>query len=74
MDTGWYLISAAFILDLLIGDPEGWPHPIRWMGRAIAGMEPHFRKLTFSPAWSGALFAISLIIATFLLAWGGHGG
>ena len=22
---------AGFVLDLLIGDPEGWPHPVIWI-------------------------------------------
>ena len=63
-----YTIVAAFILDLLIGDPEWLPHPIRWMGKAIERCEPVFRRLTVPPVWSGALFAISLITGTFLLA------
>lgn len=69
MEAGGYLIAAAFILDLLIGDPEGWPHPIRWMGRAIARLEPEFRRLSSNPAWAGTLFALSLPTGTFLLTW-----
>ena len=68
MDAHWYIIAAAFILDLLIGDPEWLPHPIRWMGTAIERFEPVFRRLTLSPVWSGTLFAVSLITGTFLLA------
>jgi adenosylcobinamide-phosphate synthase len=70
METGWYIIAAAFCLDLLIGDPEGWPHPVRWMGSAIERFEPEFRKLSPNSLWTGALFAVSLTTATFLLAWG----
>jgi adenosylcobinamide-phosphate synthase len=69
MEAGGYLIAAAFILDLLIGDPEGWPHPIRWMGRAIERFEPEFQQLSSNPGWTGALFAVSLTTGTFLLAW-----
>ena len=69
MEAGGYLIAAAFILDLLIGDPEGWPHPIRWMGRAIERFEPEFRRLSSSPVWAGTLFALSLTTGAFLLAW-----
>ena len=36
MDTGNYLILAiAAYLDYLIGDPWGWPHPVRGMGWII---------------------------------------
>jgi len=31
----------AFILDLLLGDPQHWPHPIRWIGHTI-----HFFEMT----------------------------
>ncbi len=30
---------AGFLLDLLLGDPPGLPHPVRLMGRLIAGLE-----------------------------------
>ena len=29
---------AGFVLDLLIGDPEGFPHPVRWIGSLISGL------------------------------------
>jgi len=69
MENVGYIIGAAFILDLLLGDPENWPHPVRWMGRAIELFEPRFRQLTPQTGWAGALFALSLIVGTFLLAW-----
>ena len=30
---------AAFLLDWRLGDPEHWPHPIRWIGNAIRKTE-----------------------------------
>ena len=30
-------------LDLLIGDPEGWPHPVVWIGRYISQAEKRLR-------------------------------
>lgn len=32
-------LGAGFLLDLLVGDPQGWPHMVRWMGKLIAGLE-----------------------------------
>lgn len=32
-------IGIAIVLDLLIGDPPEWPHPIRFIGRVITGLE-----------------------------------
>ncbi|MCQ2417385.1 MAG: adenosylcobinamide-phosphate synthase CbiB [Oscillospiraceae bacterium] len=44
-----YLIAAlplliGFLLDLLIGDPYDFPHPIRWIGRMISALERIIRK------------------------------
>lgn len=29
-------IIAAFFLDLILGDPCSWPHPVKWMGNYIS--------------------------------------
>lgn len=35
---------AGFVLDLFLGDPIGWPHPIRWIGSLIGGLTDSFLK------------------------------
>jgi adenosylcobinamide-phosphate synthase len=65
--SSWYVLSAAFVLDLIVGDPRRLPHPVRWMGRAIAVFEPHFRKLSANLVLSGTLYAVFLIFSTWLL-------
>ena len=30
------MIIGGFVLDLLLGDPPTWPHPVKVIGRAIA--------------------------------------
>lgn len=37
----WHL-TAGYVLDLLLGDPEGWPHPVRWIGFLVARLERVF--------------------------------
>jgi adenosylcobinamide-phosphate synthase len=37
----WHL-AAAYGLDLILGDPPGFPHPIRWIGRLITLVEAYF--------------------------------
>lgn len=37
-------IGIAILLDLLIGDPPNWPHPIRFFGWIIANIENWVRK------------------------------
>lgn len=66
METPVLLI--AFILDLLLGDPHAWPHPVRFMGKAITALEPLCRKLPWRLTWSGALFTGMLFIWAWLAA------
>lgn len=37
----WFI---AFLLDWRLGDPEHWPHPIRWIGHAIRKTETVIRR------------------------------
>lgn len=37
-------IILAFILDLVIGDPHSWPHPIKLMGNFIAWFQKRFTE------------------------------
>jgi adenosylcobinamide-phosphate synthase len=62
-----YILPAAFVLDFLLGDPLHFPHPVRWMGKAITALEPVFRKLPVGFILSGAIFSISLIIVAWCL-------
>jgi len=64
------ILPAAFVLDLVVGDPRALPHPVRWMGTAISAAEKPFRNLTSNPIVGGLFFALALILATWLAAWG----
>lgn len=68
-DVTWQIIAAAFILDVLAGDPKCLPHPIIWMGRTISFFEPEFRKRIKNPFQAGLLFALCLIATVFGLTW-----
>ena len=35
---------VGFVLDLIIGDPEGWTHPVIWIGKWISFVEKRLRK------------------------------
>lgn len=65
--TSLLILPAAFVLDLLLGDPLHFPHPVRWMGKTITALEPVFRKLPLGLILSGAMFSILLIIAAWCL-------
>ncbi|MBW2562865.1 MAG: cobalamin biosynthesis protein CobD [Deltaproteobacteria bacterium] len=61
------ILPAAFLLDLILGDPQFLPHPIRWMGKAIELLEPAFRIISKNLSVSGALFALFLISSAFAI-------
>ena len=64
----WYILPAAFALDIMLGDPLCLPHPVRWMGKAIERFEPPFRGLRLNPVYCGLLYAAVLILGTWLLS------
>jgi adenosylcobinamide-phosphate synthase len=66
--TPWYILPAAFALDIMLGDPHCLPHPVRWMGKAIEKLEPPFRRRHIKLAYCGMLYAAVLILGTWLLA------
>ena len=37
-------LIIGFVLDLIIGDPEGWTHPVIWIGKWISFMEKKLRR------------------------------
>lgn len=63
------ILPAAFVLDLICGDPHSFPHPVRWMGRAIAALEPRFKKMSSNLVLAGAAYAVTLITGTWLLTY-----
>jgi len=56
--TGWGL-------DLLLGDPRRWPHPVVWFGRCIAWCEHRFNRGSCRRL-KGAATAVLLIVAVFI--------
>lgn len=63
----WILIGA-FALDLLLGDPENLPHPVRWMGRSIIQGEAFWRRLIPLEFWAGAGLSISVVAGVWFSA------
>jgi adenosylcobinamide-phosphate synthase len=37
-------ITIAYFIDMVIGDPPNWPHPVKWIGRMIAYLEKRWNK------------------------------
>ena len=67
-------IPWGFALDLLLADPEGMPHPVVYMGRAITALEgvlrPRLPKTPRGELLGGAVLAAALPAGTFAVASG----
>lgn len=42
-------ITIAYIIDLCIGDPYDFPHPVRWIGKSIRKVEQRIRAKCITP-------------------------
>lgn len=62
-------LLAALLLDLLIGDPERLPHPVRLIGRLAAWLESPCRRLIRSPKVAGILAVFLVVGSTGAMAW-----
>ena len=59
----------GFLMDLVIGDPEGWPHPVIWIGKWISFMEKKLRKRDGNlRRWALVLTASTVLIAMAVTA------
>ena len=57
----------AYLLDLLLGDPPGWPHPVRLLGSIIQYWES---VLYQARVGAGALFWLAVMATTVVLVFG----
>ncbi|MBA4391560.1 MAG: cobalamin biosynthesis protein CobD [Syntrophus sp. (in: bacteria)] len=67
------ILILAFFLDLIMGDPPGFPHPVRIIGRYINSFEGLLRKTVVSKGQerlAGVLLTTIIVLSTFVLAYG----
>jgi len=69
MIEGALLVFAAFLLDLLLGDPRRFPHPVRGMGWLAAKLESIFRLSPLPLRISGIAVALLLVGISGAAAW-----
>jgi adenosylcobinamide-phosphate synthase len=65
-----YQILTALILDLLIGDPRWFPHPVRFIGGIASRLEKPFRRLIGPPRIAGLVTAITVVLVVALATLG----
>lgn len=58
-------LIAGYLLDLWLGDPDSWPHPVRVFGNAIAKGEKWLNRGRFR-FWKGTVMSIVLVATVFL--------
>lgn len=62
-------LMIAYSLDLLIGDPIWFPHPVRAIGRRITVLEKYLRQTTIPLRLAGAILTITIVGLTYGLVW-----
>lgn len=62
-------IVAAVALDLIIGDPRWFPHPVRFIGRFALALENPCRRLITGPRSAGAAAAVIVVVSTVAVTW-----
>ena len=65
-----YQLLIALGLDMLLGDPPRFPHPVRCIGRFALAMETPLRRVIGPARIAGLVAALLVIIVTTSLAWG----
>ncbi|CAN5457824.1 adenosylcobinamide-phosphate synthase CbiB [soil metagenome] len=58
-------LVIGYVLDLLIGDPENWPHPVRVFGTLIANGERLLNRGTIR-FLKGAVLTVGLVLGVYL--------
>jgi adenosylcobinamide-phosphate synthase len=65
-----YLLPTVYVLDQIAGDPEWFPHPVRWIGGAITWGESTLRRPGQSrrdELLRGAFLTTAIVISSYLL-------
>lgn len=64
-----YQIVVAVVVDLLVGDPRWFPHPVRLMGKLASLLEAPARRLIPNARAAGASVCGAVVLATALCVW-----
>lgn len=65
-------IVLAFIIDLLTGDPQGFPHPVVIIGRAITALERCLLPLCrnkWHERLAGTFLTVTIVFGTYLVVY-----
>ena len=57
-------LCAGFFLDLILGDPQGWPHIARWIGTLVSQLENKIYPV--NPHRSGGRLLVTVVLLSCL--------
>ena len=60
-------ILAAYLLDLIVGDPPSFPHPVKGIGWLIRKLEGPLRFIIKNERIAGAFFACIIIVSVWFI-------
>jgi adenosylcobinamide-phosphate synthase len=66
------IYTLAMFLDAVLGDPQHWPHPIRWIGNTITLVQRWLRRWFIGDTAlyiAGGLLWIVVVGGTFAVTW-----
>lgn len=64
---------VAWLLDVMVGDPQHWPHPVRWIGNLITVVQRTVRRHCHSERAlriGGGVMWLVVVGVTWAVAWG----
>jgi len=65
--------GLAWLLDFMLGDPQNWPHPVRWIGNLINAVQRVVRRFCHSDRAlriGGGVMWLVVVGLTYGIAWG----
>ncbi|WHY79671.1 adenosylcobinamide-phosphate synthase CbiB [Neobacillus sp. WH10] len=68
-------ITFAYVIDMVVGDPPNWPHPVRWIGSMISFFEKRWnhgeskRLKGIAMLLSVLLFVSSIVLLVVLIGY-----
>lgn len=80
MSWSLWALAIGFGIDLVLGDPHGWPHPVVAIGKLISLLERGLRRVFPATPWGenwagGVLWLLTAAVSTavpVLILWGCH--
>ncbi len=62
---------GAYIVDMIIGDPRGFPHPVVIIGKAVRFLEDKIcRTSLIGKKKGGVILWFAVVVPTFFITWG----